>query len=1141
MRKVKITKVPSMAWGGRIFNQVAPNALPYQTDEDMMHYNDTLQPVDRNEANLEAEKDEEVVLPNYKGMSAKFRVGGKRHYEGGTPLNLPDDSFVFSDTKAMKLNDPDILKTFGKTPKKGGYTPAQLAKPYDINKYRKVLDDPMADSVQKKTAEEMIANYNVLLGKLALAQESKKGFPQGIPFIAEPYMMMNNLKPEDVLPIDPSAGDMMQQQQPQMAKYGGAKKVRIKQLPKAQTGFQAPWQKTLDMISPQNYPINPATGKAEFKPQPQSADPNAGQIIPAGSHISETERNKAFDFLKPKSGLQAFAKRQVAKGLIGDVFGNENEEDPMLAYRTMEDTMTGIPTNKGTFDPLNKNNFPYKNDYAVYDPFTYSTKYGGALPKGQYGIQPGATAADSLAHQMGKSLLYEGNRGSGTGQGLSNFGYNKSTLPNFTQPTTLDQALTYAQQEYTPKLVHYGSPTEKGEAFDFLYNTGKDPRKYAIQEYYRQYEPTQLNKSGEWEGRKTVKDSDLDKLYKEKIGKLKENDRRVLLNKGRDWYYKNTYSDKPGSNTAGVDYWSKTKTPDPNKQYSYDNSTGYYYERGADGSLSPAYGKSWYGRVWNTNDYTPFDAKNPKFTPKKKKYGGDLFKAQVGVGVLAPQYLPSEDQAIADAMMGYLTPTQTANQQAAQNAAQVQAAQQVVSNQPVQTAAPAAAPVTAPANTNATTKTPGTKSATSTSKPKGPASATSSTGDLISFNQDFWNEYNGLGQSGAFVYDVPGINFKDPKERERRATQSARKDKNIYGDLDWNKGEEWNDFTRRHQWYLKDHPDFDPTDNAQVKDFQTQYCSRAAAFGMKSCYFLSEGKQGTGFDGKFGEHTWSAPGFNTAEEQPAPAEETKPEDIKTNQVEQQPPYTPFEYYPQDVLNLMTAMGSKIPDPETFYSNLAWQAYSPAYVKEDYSPIMEAANIATQGIGAYGSRQSADASYSGIQGKAARQAADHNLQVANLNVGIYNDAEKFNAQTREQNYRYNQMQKQQNFDTEQAYMADRIKAKNEKRANVAALYNQMLTNAVDTYNLNIMNPNFKVLPGTGGRVDLINTDILKPNKDVLDSARLKEYRALLQEGFTHDEAIDFMGRQSGKAQYSQQQQYPYSNPYDYTTGLNYYEQ
>jgi hypothetical protein len=904
MKKVKITKVPNMAWGGRVFNQVAPNALPYQTDEEMMHYNDTLQPVSREEANLEAEKDEEVVMPNYKGMSAKFRVGGKRHSEGGTPLNLPDDSFVFSDTRAMKIKDPAILKAFGKAPKKGGYTPAELAKGYDINKYRKILDDPMSDTIQKKTAEEMIGNYNVLLGKLALAQESKKGFPQGIPFIAQPYMMINKISPEDILPMPEEQDMRAPEQSVQVTKYGGAKKVRIKQLPKAANGFQPPWQKTLDMVNPKNYPINPATGKAEYKPQPVSADPNKGQIIPPGSHFSDTTKDP---LLAGISGNQLYMGIEMAKGVATNLINANaaNQEDPMLAYRTMEDTMTGIPTNKGTFNPLSKDNIPDKNTIALYDPFTYSgglsAKYGGDLPKGQLGPQivssiPGVVPANPMYHPFNDPL--------------------------------------------TQSIATYRDPKTLPPANNLMIQNALDQQAQAA--------------------------------------------------------------------------------------------------------------------------------------------------------------------AVATSLQNQI------NQSARLN--------------------------------NAKNNTVSKKTSTSSGK-----------GDLISFNQQFWDEYSGLGQSGAFVYDLPGINFQDPKERERLSTQKVgRKGTNIYGDLDWDMGDPWADFSRRHQWYLKDHPDFDPAKkdvknkngdwvSSDVLDFQKEYCKRAAAYGMKSCYFVEGGKEGVDIDGKFGEHTWSAPGFNTPEEKPTAKKEDKAqEDIKPVDVKQTPPYTPFEYYPQDILNLMTAMGTQIPDPQTFYSNLAWQGYSPAYIKEDYSPIMEAANIATQGIGAYGSRQAADASYSGIQGKAARQAADHNLQVANLNVGIYNDAEKFNAQTREKNYMYNQMQKQQNFDTEQAYAADRVKAKNEKRANVAALYNQMLTNAVDTYNLNIMNPNFKVLPGTGGMIDLINTDILKPNKDALTSARVKEYEALIERGYTHDQAIDILGRQSGKASYSQSQQYPYSNPYDYMTGLNYYE-
>jgi len=845
MKKVKIKKVPNMAWGGRVFNQVAPNALPYQTDEETIHYNNTLQPVPEEVATLEAEYKEDVLIPNYKGMPAKFKVGGKRHSEGGTPLNLPDDSFVFSDTRAMKIRDPEILKEFGKAPKKGGYTPAELSKPYDINKYRKILADPVADSIQKNTAEQMIGNYNIILGKLALAQESLKGFPQGIPLIAEPYMLVNNIKPEDILPMPEQQGMEQQEEEMPMAKYGGVKKVRIKVLPRAASGMQTGVGlndqnilsssvnegQMVDIQEPMSFDYSWDTGQNDgltFNSMVDSGFYEKPIEMGLESEKPGTTREVTIKEKNKKKRKYDFDTAQLMKQGVTSIanFNSRNQQDPMLAYRTMEDTMSGTPTNKGTFDPLNKNNFPYKNDYAVYDQFTRSAKYGGGLPKAQ------------------------------------------------------------------------------------------------------------------------------------------------------DGYVK-------------------------------------------------------------------------------------------GQGPLLPEYLAAET---------------SSNTQA-------------------------------PAKTAAAKQTPEKKSS---SKP----SDTSTTSDLIDFNQPFWFEYGTLGKSGVFVYDVPKINFKDKKERERKATQNTRKDPNIYGDLDWNKGEEWKDFTRRHQWYLKDHPNFNPAKkdvknkngdlvSSDVLDFQKEYCKRAASYGMKSCYFTEGGKEGVDFDGKFGEHTWSAPGFNTPAAKPNTTKDEN-KDIDTDPLEVPPAYAPFEYY-------------QIPDPQTFYSTLAYQGFSPAYVKEDYSPIMEAANIATQGISAYGSRQSADASYSGIQGKAARQSADHNLQVANMNVGIYNDAEKFNSQMKNANQMYNIQQKEKNFDTEQALAAAKIMAKNKKRADVASMYNNMLTNAVDTYNLNLTSPFYKIHPSKGGRATF---DL---------SARVQEYKTLVDKyGFTHEEAIDLIGRQSGKADYPNNQN-AYYNPYDYQVG------
>ena len=204
----------------------------------------TLQPVAREGANLEAEKGETAVV-NIDGIPAHFKIGGKRHSQGGTPLNLPDNSFIFSDTAKMKIKDPVVLAQFGMKPKRGGYTPAEIAKKYDINKYRKVLADPNTEDIERKTAEMMIANYNEKLAKLALAQESVKGFPQGIPVMAMPYVESMKMDPASFLPDqaeeqlegadEPDAemgtsryGSQVINQFP-TKKYGG--------LPKAQEGF----------------------------------------------------------------------------------------------------------------------------------------------------------------------------------------------------------------------------------------------------------------------------------------------------------------------------------------------------------------------------------------------------------------------------------------------------------------------------------------------------------------------------------------------------------------------------------------------------------------------------------------------------------------------------------------------------------------------------------------------------------------------------------------------------------------------------------------------------------------------------------------------------------------------------------------
>lgn len=209
--RVRIKKVPQARTGYQVQGSLA-NDVPAMGGADYNAYigkpslktSKYLTAVPREEANLEAEGGETVLFDdNGDGIPEHKIIKGPRHAQGGVPLNLPDDAFINSDFVKMKIKDPKILSMFNKgSSGKKGYTPAALAKQYDINKYRAILQDPNSDKIDIKTAELMIANYIKKLAALALVQEASKGFPQGIPAVAKPYMTENKL--DETAFIDPS-------------------------------------------------------------------------------------------------------------------------------------------------------------------------------------------------------------------------------------------------------------------------------------------------------------------------------------------------------------------------------------------------------------------------------------------------------------------------------------------------------------------------------------------------------------------------------------------------------------------------------------------------------------------------------------------------------------------------------------------------------------------------------------------------------------------------------------------------------------------------------------------------------------------------------------------------------------------------
>ena len=195
MTKIQITKAPTDTF----------SHPGIRVGEHGNYVNHTIGGTERNNADLEAEGGETLLTSlNNDTLPEFYTIKGKRHSQGGVPLKVPDKTFFFSDTKEMKISDPETLAMFGYHGKKS-VTPADISKKYDINKYREILADPNSTKLEKNTAELMIKNCKEKLAKLALVQESKKGFPDGIPEVAQDYMKINNI---DENKINPSIEEM---------------------------------------------------------------------------------------------------------------------------------------------------------------------------------------------------------------------------------------------------------------------------------------------------------------------------------------------------------------------------------------------------------------------------------------------------------------------------------------------------------------------------------------------------------------------------------------------------------------------------------------------------------------------------------------------------------------------------------------------------------------------------------------------------------------------------------------------------------------------------------------------------------------------------------------------------------------------
>jgi len=354
-RKIKITSLPQAAYGGnqntKAVNQLYGNSS-YMTSmfngttkgEPETVVNQSMTAAPRSTAVLEAEGGETIVRPGNDGVPQLYTINGPNHSkdpnaQGGVPLDgdqAPEGSFIFTKQKSMKIKNSDHQDMLGLNPSKKGYIIADVSKKFNLNDptYRKILADPKSDLIERATAQRMLDNYTTKLGQLALIQEEMKGFPQGIPSIAHPYLQKIGVNPQDMMPVNPSEGM-------QTAMYGG--------MPKAQTGFNLG---------------NPSAAFNQFMPlvQQRIQTPVINQPRPAQRAPVAAPGATEYSVLSEIENYNPVLGADLLKGQYGDYTADYDQlkttlEDPTIKERLLTDYNNAHPKDKftGSSDEFVKN------------------------------------------------------------------------------------------------------------------------------------------------------------------------------------------------------------------------------------------------------------------------------------------------------------------------------------------------------------------------------------------------------------------------------------------------------------------------------------------------------------------------------------------------------------------------------------------------------------------------------------------------------------------------------------------------------------------------------------------------------------------------------------------------------------------
>lgn len=190
----------------------------------------SMKPIDRDVANIEAEKGEYLAKP---GLTGLYKVNGEKHSAGGTPLYAEGGSFIFSNDPKLAITKAEregfgFKQSYSNSKSKN--TPAQVLSremnPKEYNSYIATLEEPKTDRIAKTTAGLMLEKLQQKLGQIAYLQENKKqgqipDFAKGTAPVEQPefnnidekmseyayggmYPYGGEIDPVTGLPIDPN-------------------------------------------------------------------------------------------------------------------------------------------------------------------------------------------------------------------------------------------------------------------------------------------------------------------------------------------------------------------------------------------------------------------------------------------------------------------------------------------------------------------------------------------------------------------------------------------------------------------------------------------------------------------------------------------------------------------------------------------------------------------------------------------------------------------------------------------------------------------------------------------------------------------------------------------------------------------------